>query len=132
MANSKRLPLYDVFGEEILPDIDFDGIQPYRSGNGPRHRYAVRDNMVVEYKQIVVHTFQMGDVEDPDLYAAEPLYEWQQTPQGKWVMENAHETPSWNRIADPMTFGHKYYITATFEGKKLTEYYLRFGQSKKP
>jgi hypothetical protein len=25
----------------------------------------------------------MGDVEDPELYAAQPLYEWQQTEQGQ-------------------------------------------------
>jgi len=132
MAITSRIPLRNVFGEEELPDIDYNGIRPYRGGNGPKHRFFIRDNMVVEIKQIVVHHFRMGDVEDPDLYAAEPLYQWQESPQGKWVMENAHETPMWNRVADPDTFGHKYYITASFEGKKLTEYYLRYGQSKKP
>ena len=89
----------------------------------------VMDNHVVETKKIVVHTFIMGDVEDPDLYAAEPLYQWQQSDAGKWVMENAIDTPEWSRIADPISYGHKYYITAVFNTKSLTEYYLRFGKN---
>ena len=119
--------MFDVFGERALPDVCYNGIRPYRSGDGQKHRYVVRDNMVVELKSIIVHTFNMGDVDDPDLYAAEPLYQWQQSTHGKWVMENCTETPMWNRYLDPMTFGHKYMVTATFEAKKLTEYYLRFG-----
>jgi hypothetical protein len=87
--------------------------------------------MVVETKEIVVHSFTMGDVDDPDLYAAEPLYEWQTSEKGQWVMERALETPMWRRIADPMSFGHRYVVTATFGSKTLTEYYLRFGKIEK-
>jgi hypothetical protein len=89
--------------------------------------YLLMDEVVVITKEIVVHNFTMGDVDDPDLYAAEPLWEWQNTVQGKWVMENALESPVWSRMADPLTFGHRYIITATFIEKKVTEYYLRFG-----
>jgi hypothetical protein len=32
-------------------------------------------------------------------------------------------------MADPVSFGHKYYITAVFKTKTLTEYYLRFGKT---
>ena len=41
---------------------------------------------------VVVHRFRMGDVEDPDLYAAQPLWEWQSSEMGKWVMERAVDT----------------------------------------
>ena len=81
---------------------------------------------------VVCHKIRMGDVEDPDLFVAEPIWQWQQTEMGKWVMENAVQEPLWQRMADPVMWGHKYIITAEFEGKKLTEYYLRFGSSKKP
>lgn len=87
--------------------------------------------VVVKTKEIVVHTFQLGDVDDPDLYAAEPLYAWQQSDQGKWVMERAIETPVWHRMADPASFGHKFLITATFQEKHITEFYLRFGNAYK-
>jgi hypothetical protein len=72
----------------------------------------------------------MGDVEDPDLMVAQPIWEWQQTDHGKWVMENAiPESPMWNRYIDHQSFGHQYMISAVFEGSKITEYYLRFGDS---
>ena len=84
--------------------------------------------MVIKTKEIVVHSFTMGDVDDPDLYATEPLYEWQKSPVGQWCMENALETPIWHRHNDPTSFGHRYTISATFAEKKLTEFYLRFGK----
>ena len=96
--------------------------------NGRIPKYFLLNEMVVETKQIVVHSFNMGDVDDPDLYAAEPLWEWQNSEAGKWCMERALEVPMWNRVADPMYYGHKYIITATFDAKTLTEFYLRFGK----
>jgi hypothetical protein len=80
---------------------------------------------VEETKEVVVHTFTMGDVEDPDLYAAEPLYQWQQSEIGQWVMENAVETPMWHRQADPVSFGYRFSITAKLQGARLTEWLLR-------
>jgi hypothetical protein len=48
----------------------------------------------VEY---IVHKIPIGDVEDPDLFVASPIYDWQQTNAGKYVMENSDPTPMWNR-----------------------------------
>ena len=78
-------------------------------------------------KEIVVHTISMGDVEDPDLMVADPIWKWQQTDQGKFVMENSVQTPRWLRAVDPSTYGYKYSILAEFDEKKLVEYYLRWG-----
>lgn len=112
------------------PLHSYYGIQPYKSNSVRRDRYRIRNNMVIESKQIIVHTIRMGDVEDPDLMIAQPIWEWQQTDHGKWVMENAiPESPMWNRYLDPQSFGHQYMISAVFEGSKITEYYLRFGDS---
>lgn len=93
--------------------------------------YMVLNEMVVTTKEITVHSFTMGDVEDPDLMAAEPLWNWQQTDAGQWVMKNAIETPVWHRMADPVNWGHRYIITATFQEKHITEFYLRFGNANK-
>lgn len=78
-------------------------------------------------KTIVVHSFRMGDVEDPDLYAAEPLLKWEKSEIGQWVMSNAVETPSWHRIPDMVAFGYLYQIRAKLQGPKLTEYLLKYG-----
>jgi hypothetical protein len=108
---------------------DHSGPIDYQSTIKKISQYFIEHDTVIETKKIVVHTFTMGDVEDPDLYAAEPLYQWQNSDQGKWVMENAMDIPEWNRMADPVSFGHKYYVTAVFKTKTLTEYYLRFGKT---
>jgi hypothetical protein len=86
--------------------------------------------IVNEIHKVVVHRFQMGDVEDPDLYAAQPLWEWQESEAGKFVMEHAIETPIWHRQADPYNYGHQYVIVAELEKKKLSEFYLRFDKVK--
>jgi hypothetical protein len=61
-------------------------------------------------KTIVAHRFSVGDVEDPDIYASEPLWQWQNSEAGKWAMENCAETPSWHRVIDPAMFGYSYQV----------------------
>ena len=77
--------------------------------------------------ELVVYQFVMGDVEDPDLYAAEPIWKWQQTEAGQWIMENAVEQPSWHRITDYNTFGYRYQIRATLRPIDATWYLLKWG-----
>ena len=84
--------------------------------------------VVEEIHKIVVHRFKMGDVEDPDLFAAEPIYNWQQTEQGQFVMANAVEPPVWQRQMDLRHYGYDYAIIAELEAKKLTEFYLKWGK----
>jgi hypothetical protein len=86
--------------------------------------------LVEEIHEVVVHRFSMGDVEDPDLYAGQPLWEWQESEAGKFVMEHAIQTPSWHRQADPYNYGYQFVIVAELEKKKLSEFYLRFDKVK--
>lgn len=76
--------------------------------------------------EYVVHKIPMGDVEDPDLYVASPIYDWQQTAAGKYVMENSDPTPMWHRLVNDYGYGYLYTITAYFTHKQLTYYKLRF------
>ena len=98
----------------------------------PVNKYVVvktaEGDRVERVETITVHEFSMGDVEDPDLYAAQPLYDWEHSEQGQWVMRNAVDTPAWHRIADHNTFGYKYQITAKLTGPALTEWLLRYGR----
>lgn len=73
-----------------------------------------------------VHTIYMGDVDDPDLLIAAPIWEWQQTEAGKWVMENSAPKPSWHRYMDTLTYGFQYAIVANFTPKQLTYWKLKF------
>lgn len=91
-----------------------------------KHQYNIIDDKVVEIKEVTVYTFSMGDVEDPDLYAAEPLYKWQESEMGKWVMTHAVETPVWHRIVDAPTLMYRYAVRAKLSGKDLTYFYLKW------
>lgn len=74
----------------------------------------------------VVHKFKLsGDVDDPELYAAEPIYNWQQTEAGKWVTDNAIDM-YWSRTADIITYGYEYMIVAEFIEKDLVYWNLRY------
>lgn len=91
------------------------------------------DNTVTvdEIHKVVVHKFDMSDVEDPDLYAAEPLWNWQQSEAGQFVMKHAIDKPEWHRHMDPMFMGYRYIVVAELEAKKLSEFYLRFDKTAK-
>ena len=97
-----------------------------------RYQYVDEDGQrsVKEIHKVVVHRFNMGDVEDPDLYAAQPISEWQDSEAGRFVLENAVETPIWQRQLDNAQYGWQYVIIAELEKKKLSEYYLRFDKVK--
>ena len=81
------------------------------------------ENETIEY---VVHEIRMGDVEDPDLWIADPIYKWQQTDSGKYVMKNSAPSPIWHRSPDPFTYGYLYTIRAYFTPKQLTYYKLKY------
>jgi hypothetical protein len=93
-------------------------------------RYKVRtigDSQVVdEIHKIVVHRFDLSDVDDPDIYAAVPIHNWEQSEAGQFVMKHAIDKPEWHRHMDPMFMGYRYIIVAEIEKKKLSEYYLKF------
>jgi hypothetical protein len=74
----------------------------------------------------IVHEFSLSDVEDPDLLAAEPIWNWQQSESGKWVMENAIQKPSWHRNIDIHTYGYRYQIRADLTDEQVTFFELKF------
>ena len=84
--------------------------------------------VVEEIHKVTVHVFSVSDVEDPDIYAAQPIWDWQQTDAGKFVMEHAVETPSYHSQLDYNSYGYRYAIVAELKAKKLSEFYLRWGK----
>jgi hypothetical protein len=74
----------------------------------------------------IVHEFSLSDVDDPDIYAAEPIWNWQQSDSGKWVMENAIQKPSWHRHNDICTYGYRYQIRADLTDEQVTFFELKF------
>lgn len=80
----------------------------------------------IRIRDVVVHEFNMGDVEDPDLYAAEPLLKFEQSDKGKWVMNSAVETPWWRRATDVCSMGWKYQVVARLSEADEVYFKLKF------
>jgi len=78
-------------------------------------------------QKINFHSFNLGDVEDPELYASFPLSEFMKTDQGQWIKENCAD-PTYIIRPDPNTFGNKIIIYGELEDKLATEYLLRWGR----
>ena len=78
-------------------------------------------------KNVTVHQFTMGDVDDPQLYAAEPLLNWQNSESGKWIMEHAVETPMWHQIRDYNIWGTRFAVTAKLKEVDYTFWTLKWG-----
>jgi hypothetical protein len=91
--------------------------------------YRLINGKAVRFADVKVHEFNLGDVEDPDLYAAEPIWKWQQTEVGQWIMEHAVDKPFWHRHVDPYTFGYKYYIIARLTEQDQTFWALKWQKS---
>jgi len=69
----------------------------------------------------------MGDVDDVEVYAAQPISEWLQTENGKWVQERCEDL-SWHTLANPDTYGYRVILRGSITDKHATEYYLRFSK----
>ena len=80
-------------------------------------------------QKTVFHSFRMGDVDDPEIYAAMPIHEWEQTEQGQWVMEHCKD-PKFNLLPDPSWLGHRVIIYGSLEDKDATYFNLKWGQVK--
>ena len=85
------------------------------------------DGELIRFRDVIVHEIRMGDVEDPDLWVAEPIWKWQESDAGKFVMEHAVEKPYWTRHMDFSSYGHLYRIMARLSEQDQTFWTLKWG-----
>jgi hypothetical protein len=69
----------------------------------------------------------MGDVEDPELYAAFPLSEFMATEKGQWIKQNCPD-PQYIVRADPRTYGSRVIVYGMVDDRSATEYYLKWNK----
>lgn len=75
----------------------------------------------------VLHEFKMGDVDDPEIYAAAPIWEWQQTDAGRWCMKNCvPNSVSLGIGVDPYGYGYRVHIYGDLEEPDLTYYCVKY------
>jgi hypothetical protein len=80
-------------------------------------------------QKVIFHSFQMGDVDDPEIYAAVPIHEWEQTDQGQWVMKHCND-PRFNFHPDASYMGHRVVISGELEDHDATFFALKWGHGK--
>jgi hypothetical protein len=76
-------------------------------------------------RKVIFHSFTLGDVDDPEIYAAEPIWKWQQTEHGQWVMEHCDD-PVFTIHPDGTTWGHRVIISGVMEDKNVVFHELRW------
>lgn len=91
-------------------------------------KYHVKyiDGKPTAFYTMVVHRFTVSDVDDPEIYAAEPILKWQNSESGKFIMEHATEKPSYHQHLDHVTYGYQYAITATLKETDYTYWKLKY------
>ena len=74
----------------------------------------------------IVHRIRINDAEDPDIAVSQPIYEWQQTEAGKWVIQHSKPEPQWFRSIDHNTYGYLYTIRAELTPEQITFFELKY------
>jgi hypothetical protein len=80
----------------------------------------------IRYSDIMVHEFNVSDVEDLEIYIADPLYHWTQSEAGQWVISHALEKPYWITWPDPNTFYTKVVVMARLSDADQIYFKLKF------
>jgi hypothetical protein len=78
--------------------------------------------------KVILTSFNVGDVEDPMIYAADPIIRWQESDQGKWCMENCEGDIVYHSTIDHMRWGYKIVLQGSLSDKNLTYFKLRWGE----
>ena len=76
-------------------------------------------------KTYTFHTFNMGDCDDPEIYAAIPLGEFMQTEKGIWIKKHCPD-PQYIIRSDNDYFGFKVSVYGPLEDIHATEFLLRW------
>ena len=74
---------------------------------------------------MIFHEFTLGDVEDPEIYAAGPLYAWQNTEKGQWVLEHFKDT-AYRIGVDQNSFGYKVTVYGNLSQQDATYFTLKY------
>lgn len=92
-----------------------------------RHRLYTFHRVSMPTQKVILHRFSVGDVEEPYLYAAPKISEWQLTEQGRWCMENCEGEMVMHTRPDDVMWGYEVVIQGELSDKNLTYFKLKWG-----
>lgn len=76
---------------------------------------------------VIVHKFSIGDTEDPELYAAEPILRWQESESGAWVLQHSRDTVFSRDVVNTPFWGYTFRIVADLSDEDTVFYQLKWG-----
>lgn len=74
----------------------------------------------------VVHTITVGDIEDPDMYYEQLLYEWRNTEEGNWIWDKAGLLTVTYKHINEYALAHIYEIGADITDENYLYWQLKF------
>lgn len=96
----------------------------------PEH-VEIIEGRPVRFSDVCVHEFFVGDVDDVEIYIASPIWDWQQSTAGVWIMEHAVNKPYWIQAMDHVTYGYRVRIMARLSDQDQTFWRLKWGGLKR-
>jgi len=90
---------------------------------------TIVDGRPVRFSDVCVHEFYLSDAEDPVILAGSPMWDWQQSAAGQWVIEHAVEKPYWHKDLCANTYSYRFRIIARLSEQDQTFFRLKFGGS---
>jgi hypothetical protein len=98
-----------------------DGTENYKPS-----RVRIVGDRAIEESDVVVHIFNIGDTEDPDLIAGLQMMDWQNSEPGQWINKNCIGELYWMRMMDHLSYGYQYRIVARLTKQNETFFKLKF------
>ena len=77
--------------------------------------------------KVILYKCFIGDVEDPYIWAADPIMRWQDTEQGRWCLDNCEGDIVFHTAVDHRGLGYQVVIQGNLNDKNLTYFKLRWG-----
>jgi hypothetical protein len=91
-------------------------------------RVEIIDGCAVRFRDICVHEFQLSDVEDPEIYLAEPVSAWEKSEAGQWIMTHAAQQPYWIKTMNPASYTYQIRIMARLSEQNQTFFQLKWSK----
>lgn len=85
------------------------------------------DGKPVRFSDVCVHEFILSDSDDVEIYVAAPIWEWQQSEAGSWIMDHAVNKPYWIQNIDRNTYGYHIKVMARLSDQDQTFWRLKWG-----
>ena len=88
--------------------------------------FRIINEQPVAFSDLVVHSFSVAELEDPVIYAASHVLDWEHSEAGAWVMAHAVETPWWTQHLDIGNYSYRFSIIARLSESDQTFFKLKY------